>query len=217
MFTGTGHMQGLYNYQLLVYCMVGGYRRIVTNVTSRVCSLPSMVIAMQPVLFTSDAPEPNSLQHSVLIKNASTVSVESSTNLLSYVTIALVEAFNELESIANDLITKTEQHLAVLGKPELEDEIWQEVIECRTNLADAKKTISELEMLFSSASNLISAAAEVAFKTGAETSSVMAMERLQSANVMVDQARKRATEMEDRLIRAHVRSIELIGKKADEI
>ncbi|KAK2190077.1 hypothetical protein NP493_90g05001 [Ridgeia piscesae] len=151
-----------------------------------------------------------------LIKNASVMTIDSATALLTQTITALLEAEDDYADAMSRLTALMELNLQVLGIPDKCDAVWDQILNVRMQLNEIKVQKENLEMLFSCAEKVLIAAAETAYLSGANYAGVAASERLHSAKCELERARKTSTEAEQEMKVMEVKSIHTVSARAKD-
>merc|ERR1712059_172750 len=96
-------------------------------------------------------------------------------------------------------------------------EIYDRMVELRGKIKREKEALSELEILFTFVKKLMDSSAETSFLVGAEFSSLVASERLSSAEQLVIRTLERVKQEELELKEAEADHIERMGRKKEEV
>ncbi|XP_071100240.1 diablo IAP-binding mitochondrial protein-like [Haliotis cracherodii] len=162
-------------------------------------------------------PDPTTLTHSYLIKNASTVAMDASSTVLSQVVASIIHTEKEYTQTMEELSELLEFQLQVLGhgSPQ-EQQVWDDIIATRDRLTTIKQTQQDLETLYTSVEKLMDASGEVAFFAGAQYATTCTGERLYSAKSHIAEVKAASKQAEDSLNLLEVKVIEETSKQEEK-
>lgn len=134
------------------------------------------------------------LTHCFLIKQASQVTVDSVTRIITETATAYEDYHCEYRRVMEMMMDSLEESRTACGQD-------LEVLECKMVLArskvdDMKKRIQELDIFLASVEKLGNSAAETAFMANAEYASLAMLERLHSLGLEVKRLRDETREKE---------------------
>lgn len=159
--------------------------------------------------------DPNSLTHSSLVRNASTVAVDAASALVSQSVVAAIELNQLYVKYVNELITLYESHIIHMGIP-VEEYIWQEIIDFRVKADDAKRAAEEIEVVLEVAIRVLEYAGEAAYQAGSEVYSITAGQRVTLAQSQLEVARTLSQNTLQELTRIQELSIVETSKRAEQ-
>lgn len=123
------------------------------------------------------------MTHEALIRQACTLTAHSSSQLLTQVLIAINDTSQEYRKAMSDLMVLLEESLLLLTNSKISplDEVEELIVQQRTVVDEQRKILLELVSLMNYVEKMITSTAETAFLAGAEQSSTLMCERLNSA------------------------------------
>ncbi|XP_067011466.1 diablo IAP-binding mitochondrial protein isoform X1 [Anabrus simplex] len=134
-------------------------------------------------------PQPNTLSHEHLIRQACAVTVDSTSQLLTQTMVAIVEVSSSYRKAMEAMLGLMEQSLLIGNAPQ--PELWDEVVAMRAVIDENKKILVELNSFMEYVTRMATSAAEAAYLAGAEFASTTMCERINSAaKVMAEQTEK---------------------------
>jgi len=151
----------------------------------------------QAIAFT-DRP----LTHQFLLKQASVLSVEAVSRVLTHTVIALQEENASYCEKLKDLIGIYEMGGDGLPLVMTSQQHYQQMVELKSQVTVDKKAVQELHLLFVYVQKLMDAAAETSFLVGADYASVQASERLHAGEREVEKEFREREQLEAELLRA---------------
>lgn len=197
-------------------------RRVFKTINTKSVTGPALTCMLAANFATVNAgqeqvfePEDPRLRTAECLKNASGLSVDSSSAVLSQTVYAVQKIEKEYEELTLVLVRQTEIQLQILGDKEAEEKIADIILETRNKLDAVKQRRQDLQLLFSSAEKLSDAAAEVAFIAGMTFASTSMGERLYSAQAEVRRCLMKSADAEQRLQIIQVKVIEEMGRMAE--
>ncbi|XP_034247011.1 uncharacterized protein LOC117648499 isoform X2 [Thrips palmi] len=123
------------------------------------------------------------MTHEALIRQACTLTANSSSQLLTQVLIAINETSQEYRKSMSDLMVLLEESLLLLTNSRTSplDEVEELIVKQRTIVDEQHRLLLELVSLMDYVEKMMTSTAETAFLAGAEQSSTLMCERLNSA------------------------------------
>jgi hypothetical protein len=125
--------------------------------------------------------DPPPLTHQFVLKQASVLSVEAVSRVLTHTVIALQEQNTCYCEMLRELIGIFELGGDGLPLVMTSQQIYEKMVSLKSQINSEKKAVQELHLLFIYVQKLMDAAAETSFLVGADYASVQASERLRSA------------------------------------
>ncbi|XP_067654999.1 diablo IAP-binding mitochondrial protein-like [Haliotis asinina] len=180
--------------------------------------ISASVLAAQISETNLTPPDPTTLTHSYLIKNASAVAMDASSTVLTQVVASIIQTEKEYKETMDELSELLEFQLQVMGhgSPQ-EQQVWDEIIATRDRLAAIKQTQQDLQSLYASVEKLMDASGEVAFFAGAQYATTCTGERLYSAKTHINEAKAASKHAEELLNRLEVKVIEETSKQEEKM
>lgn len=182
--------------------------RVVAPLTvgSGLCAVP----------FTQQAEQ---LSHDALIRRAANLVTDSANTYLSQTTQALVDGLTQYAKALHTLIALQRRYLASLGKltPAEEDSIWQVIIGQRVEVGERLEACQRFESNWVNAIRICELAAEAAYSSGAEHTSVTAKSHIQMAQVQVEEVRQLTQEAERKLAETKADEIQRMAEYASNL
>ncbi|XP_051887943.1 diablo IAP-binding mitochondrial protein-like [Pristis pectinata] len=160
--------------------------------------------------------QPTSLNHEDLIKRAVSLVTDGTNTFLSQTTFALIDTLTEYTKAVYTLISLQQRYNGLTGQlsEKEEDAIWQVIIEARVKMKEKQEKYLSFETKWMTAVHLCEMAAEAAYQTGADPTSVSVHTHVQLAQSQVDEVKQLALKAEAKLAEVQVEEIHLKGKEA---
>ncbi|XP_064484380.1 uncharacterized protein LOC135397016 [Ornithodoros turicata] len=147
-------------------------------------------------------PDSKALTHRFLLKQASALAIDAIARILTELTTAITDVHDEYIESMTQLLVLMNNYSEYLSNCSGEDELWLEVIAVRSRVAELKAKSIALQSRLRSMSDLVEAAAQVAFVNGADYAGISANERLMSAEQHIRASARRVAALEKELLEA---------------
>lgn len=159
------------------------------------------------------------LSHESLIRRASCLLTDSANTYLSQTTLALSDALTLYTTALHTLIALQKRYLNSIGKltPAEEDSIWQVIIGQRIEVTERLDECTRFESSWVTAVGLCELAAEAAYNSGAEHSSMALKTGLQVAQSKVQEMRELRAVAEKSLAEIKAEEIQRMAEYASSI
>ncbi|XP_026293811.1 uncharacterized protein LOC113217931 [Frankliniella occidentalis] len=142
------------------------------------------------------------MTHEALIRQACTLTTNSSTQLLTQVLIAIDDTSQEYRKAISELMVLMEESLLLLTNSRISslNDVEDKIVEQRNFVDEKRKLLLELISLMGYVEKMVTSTAETAYLAGAEHSSTLMCERLNSALNKVEEESAANKKSEEELL-----------------
>ncbi|XP_002730409.1 diablo IAP-binding mitochondrial protein-like [Saccoglossus kowalevskii] len=158
----------------------------------------------------------SSLTHTSIIKNATSLTVNAASTLLSQTTLALIETLQDYAKEMYTLMSLMDHQIMMLANEFEQEKVGMLMIEVRGEIETKRLQVEQLESMLHFAVKVMESTMQAAFQSGCDAAAILASERIQQAEMQVESARKIAKNALENLTEKQKHSIEATAKHEKE-
>ncbi|XP_065212995.1 uncharacterized protein LOC135840397 [Planococcus citri] len=145
--------------------------------------------------------------HRKLIQQACSSSVNSTSELLTQILLAVIDSASKYKNCLNDLMNDLERDIELMGYGAINSKTEDDIVAARVNAKILKEEFLELITLSENVEKLAVATAEISFLTGAETLAMLISERLYSVQQKIKNELEEVKKVESKCLEVQKYSI----------